>query len=294
MVIPGDKRIQIARKRAELVASYPALWEKIIAGWNSPSPRDRGWLMYSANYLFRTQGVRWAIDPLSLHHRLPEAPEMDISGDLQGLNFALLTHRHNDHLDLDLLHSLRHEDIRWVIPEDILQEVKREAGLPAERILVPHSLRPFVLNGIRIVPFPGMHWQNAPDFPQGRRGVPAMGYLVEQGNQRWLFPGDIRTYNSSAWLDFGTVDILFAHMWLGRGAAFLSKPPLLEEFCRFCLAFRPRRINLTHLEEFGHDDSDIWDLGHAKLVISRLRTLAPALPVEFALTGDELLLEGNQ
>ncbi len=246
--------------------------------------------MYSANYLFCTHGIRWAIDPLTLNRRLPQAPAPDAARDLLGLDFILLTHRHADHLDPGLLRALRQLPIWWVVPKAILLEVQREARIPATRILVPEPLQPIELHGIHITPFDGLHWQEAPDYPDGRRGVPAMGYLVEQGANRWLFPGDTRTYDPFGLPDFGPVDILFAHLWLGKSAALQNHPPLLDDFCRFCLALHPRRVILTHLEEWGRDVPDFWDSEHAKQVILAHKIQAPLLPIEAAYTGDEVLL----
>ena len=86
------------------------------------------------------------------------------------------------------------------------------------------------------------------------------------------------------------MDVLLAHLWLGRAAALQSHPPLLELFYCFCLALQPRRVILTHLEEWGRQASDFWDLEHAEQVVSVLKKHAPFLPVEVACTGDEILL----
>jgi hypothetical protein len=48
-------------------------------------------------------------------------------------------------------------------------------------------------------------------------------------------------------------------------------PPLLEEFCSHFLACRPHRIVLTHLEELGRDEKELWDERHAGLVTAALR-----------------------
>jgi hypothetical protein len=61
-----ERQILINRRQDEMVARYSSLWDKLIAEWKSPGSEDRAWLIYSANYLFRTQGVRWAMDPLAL------------------------------------------------------------------------------------------------------------------------------------------------------------------------------------------------------------------------------------
>jgi L-ascorbate metabolism protein UlaG (beta-lactamase superfamily) len=216
----AEKQALIDRRRIELVARYPAIWNKLIAEWNSPGSEDRAWLMYSANYLFHSQDVRWAMDPLTLKNRLPQAPAMDVARDLKDLDFVLLTHRHGDHLDLDLLRLLRHLPIWWFIPEAILPLVQREIKLPAKQILVPKPLQPIELHGLRITSFDGRHWEVAPDHPAWRRGVPATGYLVELGGKRWLFPGDTRTYDPARLPDFGPVDVLFGPPVAGERRGF--------------------------------------------------------------------------
>lgn len=288
-----EKQGQIDRRRDEMVARTPAIWNKLIADWNSPGSEDRAWLMYSANYLFRTHGVRWAMDPLASRTRLPQAPSMDVARDLKDLDFILLTHRHKDHLDFGLLRALRHLPIWWVVPEAMLPLVQSQVGLPARQILVPKPLQPIELHGLHITPFDGLHWAEAPETLAGRRGVPATGYLVELEGKRWLFPGDTRTFDFTRLPLFGPVDVLLAHLWLGRGAALQSHPPLLDDFCRFCLGLQPRRVILTHLEEWGRQVSDFWSLEHAEQVVAVFKKLAPLLPIEVACSGDEILLEVN-
>jgi L-ascorbate metabolism protein UlaG (beta-lactamase superfamily) len=285
-----EKQTQIDQQREDLIARYPAIWDTLIADWESTGGKDRSWLMYSANYLFCTQEVRWAMDPLELNNRIPTAPAMDVARDLKDLDFVLLTHRHKDHLDLGLVYTLRNFPIIWVVPEAILPLVLEETGLPAKQILVPKSLQPIDLHGLRITPFNGLHWENAPGYPEGRRGVPATGYLVEQNGKRMLFPGDTRNYDQAGLPAFGPVDILFSHLWLGREAALQPHLPLLVDFCRFCLALQPRRIILAHLEEWGRQVLDFWDLEHTEQAVSILKKQAPFLPVEVARIGEKIML----
>jgi L-ascorbate metabolism protein UlaG (beta-lactamase superfamily) len=267
-----------------LCARYPALWEKIVAEWRSAGPADRAWLTYAANYLFRTGGVRWALDPLTFAWRLKgAAPEVEVAA-LGEAAFILLTHRHADHLDLDLLSALRSFPLCWVVPESLLPLVTGPGGLPREKILVPAPLQPLELPGVRITPFDGLHWQTGADG--ARQGVPALGYLAEFAGQRWLFPGDTRTYDASQLPDFGPLDGLVAHLWLGGGAARQEPPPLVDEFCRFCLDLRPGRVVLTHLQEFGRGADDFWDEAHLAAVQTKFQALAPALPVQAVFTGD--------
>jgi hypothetical protein len=62
----AKKQAQISQHRAEASARYPALWSNMIADWNSPSPDDRAWLLYFANYLFCTDDVRCWVIPESV------------------------------------------------------------------------------------------------------------------------------------------------------------------------------------------------------------------------------------
>jgi hypothetical protein len=284
----SEKQETIAQRCAEATSRYPALWSKMIAEWNEPDPVDRVWLMYSANYLFRTNNIRWAIDPLSLNWRIKDAPKVDVAGDLKDLSFVLLTHGHNDHLDLDLLAALRHMPITWVVPEFILSQVIEQAGLLRENIIVPSALVPIELNGVHILPFDGLHWETQPDG--NLKGVSAMGYLIECNGKRWLFPGDTRTYDASQLPAFGPVDVHFAHVWLGRGCALMDKPPLLDDFCRFFLSMKPHRLILSHLHEFGRDARDFWDTSHALAVSSRIEEINPGVSVVPACMGETILL----
>ena len=98
--------------------------------------------MYSANYLLRTGGLHWAIDPVRLSHRLRGAPDIEARKDLPPLSLVVLTHRHEDHLDLELIHSLRELPITWVVPEAILSPVLKDAGVPRARVDRPGNAPP--------------------------------------------------------------------------------------------------------------------------------------------------------
>jgi hypothetical protein len=274
--------------RKNAAARYPKQFTSIVAEWNSPGADDRAWLIYSANYLFRTAGVRWALDPLTMRRRVPETPPINLEHAFDQLQFVLLTHRHADHLDIDLLRSLRHLPIHWVIPEFLLPEVQSAVGLPPDQINIPHPLQPFNLCGIQILPFLGLHFDVTADGKT--HGVPAMAYLVEFNGKRWLFPGDTRNYRSDLLPSLGVLDGLFAHLWLGRGCALQDKPPLLDDFCRFYIDLQPKRLILTHLEEFGREAEDYWGERHAEKVISRCKSLSPQLLVAPTYTGDCVIL----
>ncbi|RPI21759.1 MAG: hypothetical protein EHM70_24665, partial [Chloroflexota bacterium] len=172
---------------------------------------------------------------------------------------------------------------------DILSIVMERAELPQARVTIPKMLEPISIQGITIVPFEGLHWEKQlDDADKPLRGVPSVGYRVEFNNKRWLFPGDTRSYDACLLPDFGPVDGVFAHVWLGREAALLGHPPLLEDFCRFYLDLSPNRLVLAHLEESGRDANDYWDDGHASIVMRRWREIAPGIPVIASYMGDSV------
>ncbi len=285
----------LEERRRETVRRYPDFWKRMIAEWSAEDGRDAAWLLYSANYLLRTGAARWALDPLTLHWRLPEAAAVPARRDLADLSFVLLTHRHKDHLDLDLLRSLRGLPILWIVPDALRGYVVGAGGLAKSRVIVPEDGQPIEIDGVRLTAFPGLHFElpagpRVPNGPAPMRGVPSVGCLVEWGAKRWLFPGDTRDYQAGLLPSFGPLSGLFAHVWLGRGAAVEDAPPLLDDQCRFCLELQPRRVVLTHLEEFGRPALDVWGLRHAGLVRARLLASKRDVTVEAARTGDRVLL----
>ena len=284
----SEKQARIEQRRVEACADYPSLWSRMIAEWSSPDPVDRVWLTYSANYLFRTNNIRWAIDPLTLNRRIKDAPKIDVARDLCSLSFVLLTHEHTDHLDIDLLAGLRDQPITWVVPQFLLPDVMEQAKLPREKIIVPSPLKPIELYGIEILPFDGLHWEKTADGKL--KGVPAMGYLIECNSRRWLFPGDTRTYNAKQLPNADSLDVVFAHLWLGRSSALMDKPPLLDAFCRFFLHLNPRQLILTHLNEFGRDANNYWDANHVEIVCSKLRELSEEIQVTQLSMGESIPL----
>jgi hypothetical protein len=284
----NKKQTQISQHRAEALARYPLLWSKMIAEWNQPDPEDRAWLMYSANYLFRTGSVRWAMDPLRLSQRLPQAPAVEFAKDLDKLSFVILTHQHADHLDLGLIRELSHLPIIWVVPGFVLQFIKNKTDIALDQIIIPKPLQSFDIQDIRITPFDGLHWEKRSG--EESRGVPAMAYLIEFNHKRWLFPGDTRTYDASQLPSFGLVEGLFAHMWLGRGCALQDAPLLADVFCQFCHDLSPQKVILTHLREFGRDSDDYWDEEHAEKMCSKIRDFSKGVSASPALMGESVLL----
>jgi len=272
------QRRAITAQRVLARTAYPQMWQRFITEWRAEEPSNAAWMMYSANYLLRTAGLRWAMDPFSLSERLPGLHRPDFARDLAPCQVIVLTHAHNDHLDLTLLHALQRLPLQWVIPSHTLDKVLEHIDLPASRVIIPQNSVPMRFGGVTLTAFDGLHLH-------GNHGVPATGYLVEFGGQRWLFPGDTRVYDASLLPRFGVLDGCFAHLWLGRACAAMPDPPQLEPFCAFLRALNPKRVVVTHLREVGRDENDYWDDWHFQLVKERL---SPSFKgkIEKAFMGD--------
>ncbi len=270
---------KIARARVE----YPALWRSFIRVWREAESGNSAWLMYAANYLFCTGGVSWAMDLFSLATRISGIPPADYASDLDKLELVLLTHAHNDHLDLNLIRAIAGLPIQWIVPDFMLEKIL-STGVPRKNIIVPVNGELIAFKGMGITPFDGQHIH-------GRYGVPETGYLVECGGKRWLFPGDTRVYDPGNLPDFGQVDAVFAHVWLGKKFAALPDPPLLETFCQYAMNCKARRIILTHLDELGRDEKDLWDERHVRMIKRKMEEMYGYGNVEAYYTGGVIDLD---
>lgn len=270
-------RIERARK------AYPALWRAVISDWAEDDEQDAVWLTYAANYVFRTAGIRWALDPFCLSNRLHGMEVPDFATDFMGCSAIVLTHTHRDHLDLTLLEALEGLPLQWVIPTYMREAVESRIKLPSSQVIVPVNGEPIHLGGLTLTPFAGLHLTVG-------HGVPSTGYLAEFGDKRWLIPGDTRVYDLAQLPCFGRLDGVLAHLWLGRGAALESTPPLLDEFCAFFAGLAAEQVVLTHLHELERPPADYWDERHVDLVSQKLQGTAPHLQVAAAMMGERVYL----
>jgi hypothetical protein len=254
----------ILAKRQEYMLDYPGRWGRMIREWCAPRTDDAAWLVYSANYLLKTHGLKWAVDPVLLSNRVPEVPVLDATPDLADLEFVLLSHAHIDHTDVVLWSQMESSRCHWIVPEHMADFFAHEVSVSDSAYSVAIPGKDITVSGVRIVPFQAPHSENLETG--GINHVDSTGYLVEVAGNSYLFPGDIRTYDSLCLKPFTDVSAVFAHTFLGRSSALLCDPPLLEEFVEFYLSCHPKKIVLSHLYELGRDPEDCWLASHARAV----------------------------
>lgn len=255
---------ELQEKLKALIAEHDRNWAGMIDQWRAAREGHSVWLMYSANYLFNTDGLKWAVDPILLHCRVSEAPVPDVQSDLAELSFVILTHAHMDHCDVELWQQLKGCKCHWIVPQKMVDFFLQTAQMDGVEYSVAVAGQQLCFDGIRITPFVSPHYEV---LPSGElNNVDAAGYAVEVGGRRYLFPGDIRTYDAACYGSIAETWTVFAHIFLGRCRAMDPNPPLLDEFVRFYLGCNPRKIILSHLYEIARGPEDCWCLSHAQTV----------------------------
>ena len=264
IVDPVRHQHEILTKTQEAVSSYPSRWGQMICGWHASRTDDALWLMYSANYLFNTGGLKWAVDPVLLSNRVPEAPVLDVTSDFADLDFILLSHAHIDHADVVLWSQLGNSRCHWIVPDHMTGFFTHEVSVRASAYSVAIPGKEIAVSGVRILPFEAPHHEHLETGETIQ--VDSTGYFVETAHASYLLPGDIRTYDPLCLKRFADVSSVFAHVFLGRSSAIVSDPPLLKSFVDFYLSCHPKKIVLSHLYELGRDPEDCWLTSHAREV----------------------------
>lgn len=278
------RRVENARNLSVARERYPGQWVKMLDEWKNSTTGNRAWMIYAANYLLSSNGYKWAVDPYVLSTRVKGLAEPDFINDLSLLSLVVLTHKHKDHLDTRLIAALRDANIQWVIPEDVLEKLTELDIVPGGQVTIPVHGQPLPFGPLTLTPFDSLHIH-------GFRGVPETGYLLECDGCRWLFPGDIRAHDFSRLPAFGRLNGVFAHLWMGKARALDEEPPFFHSFCEFFTSFDTSRLVITHLNEFGRDETELWTESHYEKARSWISQQKPGLVVKKAMMGDRVDLD---
>ena len=121
------RRQLIQQDLERAAAGHADTWRRVTREWRESTEGNPAWLTYAANYLFSFAGYKWALDPFAMSSRVNNLAAPDYRTDLGSLSLIVLTHEHNDHLDLPLIHDLSDMDIQWVIPSYLQEKIGRES-----------------------------------------------------------------------------------------------------------------------------------------------------------------------
>lgn len=212
-----------------------------------------------------------------------------LTNDLSCLKFILLTHEHSDHFDIELIKKLSNLPITWVIPDFFNKMMIYSFGLTEEQIIWVQAGQIVNLFGIEIETFNGLHWNET-----GTHGIDSLSYLIDTGEIRLLFPGDVRDYDVKKLSSLKNVDCVFAHVWLGRGNAQNNFwESYLHKFCEFMLSFNPHNVYLTHLYDTERPLTDMWTYSHCGMIMDEMISLNPSIDIIIPKIGKHVSLNSK-
>ena len=244
-------------------------------------------LIHSSSYLFNTNGYRWGMDIAFRNARFLASTPKNAVELLKDLDLMVISHNHRDHFEESTARALAETDLEWVIP-DFIYDVALERGIDPEKIHIAREGQPLTVGKLTLLPFKGRHFRPGTD-----RGVPEYGYFVTvKGSPSMVFPVDVRDLSLENWPDVQKADYCFANVWLGDGKCLETDyTPKDREFSEFMLKFSDKNIILTHLNEDGRKDKEMWRNRHAELVKNKIHELSPKTRVLIPDRGETIMLK---
>ena len=244
-------------------------------------------LSHSSSYLFNTNGYRWGMDVAFRNARFLASTPKHAVDFLKDHDLMVISHNHRDHFEESTTRALAKTDIEWVIP-DFIYDVAIEWGINPQKIHVAREGQPLTVGKLTFLPFEGRHFR-----PGTTHGVPEYGYFVTaEGSPSIVFPVDVRDLSLDGFPKLPDADYCFANVWLGDGKCLeQSYDPIDREFSKFMLKFSDKNIILTHLNEDGRKDKEMWRNHHAELVKAKIQEFSPKTRVLIPNRGETMILK---
>ena len=215
-----------------------------------------------ASFLVRMDGATFLTDPMFSRRASPLSfagprrlvpPGVALDA-LPGVDFALVSHDHYDHLDLPSVRALARRGVRFVVPSGVGEIVRRAGGEVAELDWWERK----DMGPVRVHCVPSRHFSGRSLLDRNRRLW--AGFVVEGPSRRFYHAGDTAAFDGFAEIGrrLGPIDL--AAMPIGaylprRMMASVHVTP--EEALQGALAARASRIAAMHWGTFDLADEPL-------------------------------------
>lgn len=169
------------------------------------SSRARVWWIGHATVSIEIDGVRILTDPVlrgRLAHLFRHTP-LPALDPLHSVDAVLISHMHQDHLDIPSLKRVG-RDTRLLVPRGAGLLLHKNGFHNVAEMAAGESV---IVGGVRVIATPANHTGFRPPF--GPRGE-CLGFIVE-GSERIYFAGDTDLFSDMAHL--GPVDVALLPIW---------------------------------------------------------------------------------
>lgn len=271
-----------AAAEADHKKNYRKYWENIFDNVFENDVDNKVYFQCASGYVFKINSVVFGMDIVFRTRWLKEQVADRYYDDLKKLKYFFITHDHIDHYDKPLISDLKDTDIVWIIPDFFSKEEILSLGLREDKIIWAKKEESFELEFGTVIPFESQH------FRVTGEGVKEYGYIFDtKDKKRIVCPGDLRRYGKDLFRDFGKIDTLILHIWLGdRNAENYPFEPYASDFVKFAADLNPDKIIFGHLNEYVRKRAEMWSYMHAGLVTAGIKALKPDTKIAAPYTGD--------
>lgn len=231
-------------------------------------------VLNASSYLFNTDGFLWGVDPAFMNARHLAKSAKRVNKILGDFKLFLISHSHGDHFERKTVGALCQNDVKWVIP-DFLLDKALGYGIERDNIIVATKGVLITVGNLEIIPFESAHVRK-----DAESGMMEYGYFVKTKDGKTLvFPVDVRNYEKPLPDNIPTANYCFSHLWLGDNTDFKKCREYLEPFAKYMLGFSDQNILIGHLYENGRSDKYMWRVEHAEMAKQKIKEISDSTNV---------------
>jgi L-ascorbate metabolism protein UlaG (beta-lactamase superfamily) len=292
----------IEQYRQRLGSDFAAIWQRVLAQTARPAPVARLWNVYNEGYLLRGAGERAPLLAIDLVRGQERAGhKLELLGALPPLAGLLVTHRHGDHMDPEVIRRVLDAGTPVALPGHAWEGLRERLQLTEqpEGVRVVKAGDELALDGFTVrvheadhrsknvpesvayeVGFDGLTVLQAADH----RGFDAPGATWPRGADVailsvWHLPVDDAVKDEGGVP--GMVGMKSDEAWRVR-FGWDQRPGVADLAARLA----PRQLVLGHLYEMGHEPEKLWRFLDAGLIKEALFAQAPEVQMHMLAPGE--------